>query len=106
MILPEHLPENLREIEAPQANRLSCFHEEVKRSKRELILEAIKQANGNYNETAKTLGLQPTYLHRLIRNLNLKETIREQRKLCLLDSTPRRFGSTAPWSCAAGRRSR
>jgi transcriptional regulator with GAF, ATPase, and Fis domain len=94
-ILPEHLPENLREMDPPQANLLSCFHEEVKRSKRELILNAIKHSNGNYNQTAKMLGLQPTYLHRLIRNLNLKENIRERRKLCLLDSRPRRFGSAA-----------
>jgi transcriptional regulator with GAF, ATPase, and Fis domain len=74
VIRPEHLPEDLLGIEIPKMTR---FHEVVKETKRELILKAIKQANGSYTEAAKALGLQPTYLHRLVRNLNLKATIRE-----------------------------
>ena len=74
VIRPEHLPEDLLGIEIPKMTR---FHEVVKETKREVILKAIKQANGSYTEAAKALGLQPTYLHRLLRNLNLKATIRE-----------------------------
>jgi len=74
VIRPEHLPEDLLGIEIPKMTR---FHELVKETKREVILKAIKEANGSYTEAAKALGLQPTYLHRLVRNLNLKATIRE-----------------------------
>jgi transcriptional regulator with GAF, ATPase, and Fis domain len=74
VIRPEHLPEDLLGIEIPKMTR---FHEVVKETKREVILKAIKEANGSYTEAAKALGLQPTYLHRLVRNLNLKATIRE-----------------------------
>jgi len=37
-----------------------------------LILQAMQQANGNYIEAARTLGLHPNSLLRLIRNLGLK----------------------------------
>jgi transcriptional regulator with GAF, ATPase, and Fis domain len=77
-IRPENLPEDILEIDLPQHSILPHFHEVVKRTKRELILKAVKQAGGNYTEAAKILGLQPTYLHRLVRNLNLRATIREQ----------------------------
>ena len=78
VIRPENLPEDILEIDLPQRNLLPRFHEVVKRTKRELILKALKRAGGNYTEAAKILGLQPTYLHRLIRNLNLRPEIREQ----------------------------
>jgi transcriptional regulator of acetoin/glycerol metabolism len=44
----------------------------VKESKKDLILKAIREAGGNYTEAARLLGIHPNYLHRLIRNLNLK----------------------------------
>ncbi len=78
VILPENLPEDLLEIDIPAKSLLPHFHQMVKRTKRDLILKALKQTGGNYVEAAKALGLQPTYLHRLIRNLNLRAEIREQ----------------------------
>jgi len=78
VILPENLPEDVLDTEIPAKGLLPHFHEVVKRTKRDLILKALKQTGGNYVEAARTLGLQPTYLHRLIRNLNLKPEIREQ----------------------------
>ena len=78
VILPENLPEDVLDTEVPTKGLLPHFHEVVKRTKRDLILKALKQTGGNYVEAAKTLGLQPTYLHRLIRNLNLRPEIREQ----------------------------
>jgi len=77
-IRPENLPEDLLEIDIPTKNLLPHFHEVVKRTKRELILNALKQTGVNYAEAAKALGLQPTYLFRLVRNLNLRPRIREQ----------------------------
>jgi len=37
-----------------------------------LIIDAVAQAKGNYTEAANLLGLHPNYLHRLIRNLDIK----------------------------------
>jgi len=37
-----------------------------------LIIDAVAQTKGNYTEAAKLLGLHPNYLHRLIRNLDIK----------------------------------
>ena len=51
------------------------FISALKKTKKELILAAVKQAGGNHAEAAKLLGLHPTYLSRLIRNLNLKEAL-------------------------------
>jgi DNA-binding NtrC family response regulator len=68
-LLPEDLPEELLEA---QPNPGTYYHETVKGSKRELILKAFQQSAGNYTETARLLGIHPNYLHRLIRNLNLK----------------------------------
>lgn len=41
-------------------------------NKKTLILNALAQTNGNHTEAAALLGLHPTYLSQLIRNLNLK----------------------------------
>jgi DNA-binding IclR family transcriptional regulator len=41
-------------------------------------MNAFEQAEGNYTEAAKLLGLHPNYLHRLIRNLNLKGVLTKQ----------------------------
>jgi transcriptional regulator of acetoin/glycerol metabolism len=38
----------------------------------------LDDAHGDFNEAAQRLGLQRTYLHRLVRNLNLRDTIRTQ----------------------------
>jgi transcriptional regulator with GAF, ATPase, and Fis domain len=37
-----------------------------------LILQALQQANGNYIEAAKALGMHPNSLLRLVRTLDLK----------------------------------
>ena len=52
-----------------------------------MILEAVEQTRGNYVDAAAILGVHPNYLHRLIRNLGLKETLKE-----LLRDTSRRQG--------------
>jgi Nif-specific regulatory protein len=68
-VLPEDLPEDLVET---GPSRGTAYHEAVKESKKELIQKAVQQASGNYTEAARLLGIHPNYLHRLIRNLNLK----------------------------------
>lgn len=75
-ILPEDLPEALLEREAPAAQSSIGYHEAVTQTKKQIILRAIEQAKGNYTEAAKLLGVHPNYLHRLTRNLNLREQLK------------------------------
>jgi len=55
------------------------LHAAVLDTKREAIVAAFRQAGGNYTETARALGVHPNYLHRLIRNLDLKATLEATR---------------------------
>jgi transcriptional regulator with GAF, ATPase, and Fis domain len=41
--------------------------------KQRLIREAVEQSGGNITRAAELLDLNPTYLHRLIRNFDLRE---------------------------------
>ena len=80
VIWPEDLPETLREwpagAPAEAAAGAASYHAAVNEHKRRLILAAVEQGRGRITEAARLLGLQPTYLHRLIRNLGLKELIK------------------------------
>jgi transcriptional regulator with GAF, ATPase, and Fis domain len=49
------------------------YHDTVNAFKQRLLLEAIAQAGGNISKAAELLDLNPTYLHRLIRNFDLKD---------------------------------
>jgi len=76
VIRPEDLPDTLLEAPATRADGLPRYHSAVKDLKKDLIVKAVQQANGNYTEAAKALGVHPNYLHRLIRNLDLKESVK------------------------------
>jgi Nif-specific regulatory protein len=72
LILVEDLPETIVESTLSGNCGSSRYHEAVAESKRRLILMAIEEARGSHQEAAKSLGINPTYLSRLIRNLDLK----------------------------------
>ena len=76
LILPEDLPEALLESGAHVARSTAGYHEAVAETKKQIILTAMEKSKGNYTEAAKSLGVHPNYLHRLIRNLNLKDQIK------------------------------
>jgi transcriptional regulator with GAF, ATPase, and Fis domain len=76
VILPEDLPENI--IESQPANvQLTRYQQAVKEAKRQLILRAMEQAGDNYVEAASILEIHPNNLHRLIRDLDLKSSIKK-----------------------------
>jgi Nif-specific regulatory protein len=75
-IAPEDLPENLIEKDPPQGIAVGKYQEAVVELKKQLILKAFQEAGGSYTEAAKRLGVHPNYLHRLIRNLNLKKLLK------------------------------
>jgi transcriptional regulator with GAF, ATPase, and Fis domain len=75
-IRPEDLPESVLEKEPAQGVREAKYHTAVTQLKKRLILSALEEAKGNYTEAARNLGVHANYLHRLVRNLNLRPTVR------------------------------
>ena len=76
-ILPEDLPENILEnsefpVGESKTGAAQTYHQVVLETKKQLICRAFKDAKGSYVEAAKRLDVHPNYLHRLVRNLNLK----------------------------------
>jgi transcriptional regulator with GAF, ATPase, and Fis domain len=71
-ILPEDLPDAIVDSETPAGVLTAKYHAGVKEAKKRLILSALDEAGGSQTGAAKSLGVNPTYLSRLIRNLNLK----------------------------------
>jgi two-component system, NtrC family, response regulator HydG len=80
-ILPEDLPETLLESSQASAAAPAQYHDAVRNLKKQLILTAFEQSGGSITETAKLLGLNPNYLHRLIRNLNLRLALKKDAKV-------------------------
>ena len=76
-VLLEDLPESLLEQESAAEMHEGKYHASVKELKKQLIIDAVEQTRGNYAEAAGILGVHPNYLHRLIRNLGLKEGLHE-----------------------------
>jgi len=76
-VLLEDLPESLLEQESPAELHEGKYHASVKELKKQLIVDAVEQTQGNYVEAAGILGVHPNYLHRLIRNLGLKDMLQE-----------------------------
>jgi transcriptional regulator with GAF, ATPase, and Fis domain len=70
-ILPEDLPNALLE-EQSSGLAAARYHDTLNQTKKQLVLSALDEAKGSPVEAARLLGIHPKYLHRLIRNLNLK----------------------------------
>ncbi|HET9742867.1 MAG TPA: sigma 54-interacting transcriptional regulator [Terriglobales bacterium] len=71
-ILVEDLPDTISEASSPAGASATKYSGAVKDTKKQLILAALQESNGNYIEAAKALGLHPNSLLRLIRRLDLK----------------------------------
>ena len=77
LILPEDLPESVLATRAGEDAALPRFHQALIAAKCDLILKAYQQANGDYLEAAKLLGLHPNSLLRLVRTLDLKPALQK-----------------------------
>jgi Nif-specific regulatory protein len=72
VIRVEDLPESILESDPPAGMDAARYHLALKELKKQLILNALEEAQGNYTEAARILGVHANYLHRLVRNLNLR----------------------------------
>jgi DNA-binding NtrC family response regulator len=72
-VLPEDLPDPLLATALPSPS--SKYEDSIIGAKREAIVEAYRQAKGDYRGAAKILNLHPNYLLRLVRNLGLRDDI-------------------------------
>jgi Nif-specific regulatory protein len=79
-ILPEDLPETLLETAPSSASARTKYHDAIRDLKKQMILNAFEQAGGSITETAKILGVHSNYLHRLIRNLDLRLALKKSGK--------------------------
>ena len=73
VILPEDLPDDVLEAISPATPSAAKYHGALKDTKKQLVLQALQQSNGNYLEAAQLLGVHPNSLLRLIRKLGLKD---------------------------------
>lgn len=76
LIRPEDLPESMLESGGTKSAP-TTYHEKVNETKRRVIVEAVERAGGNVSRAARSLGLHPNYLHRLISNLGLRDDPRD-----------------------------
>jgi DNA-binding NtrC family response regulator len=75
VIQPEDLPESILEKGLGPSTEGASYHNQVKALKKQLILNALEETQRNYTAAAQLLGVHVNYLHRLIRNLDLKEAL-------------------------------
>ena len=77
-ILAEDLPETILESAKDGGDAPAKYHDAIRNLKKQLILGALDQGAGSVTEAAKLLGVHANYLHRLMRNLALRPTMRKQ----------------------------
>jgi len=77
MILPEDLPESLLERASAPEMTEAKYHSAIKELKKQLIRDAVEQTQGSFADAARILGVHPNYLHRLIRNLEMRESLKD-----------------------------
>ncbi|MDR3702393.1 MAG: sigma 54-interacting transcriptional regulator [Candidatus Sulfopaludibacter sp.] len=74
VVLPEDLPETILDAAAAAAVP-GALQTSVTQTKRELILAAFRECGGDHNRAAARLKIHPNSLRRLLRMLNLRESL-------------------------------
>jgi Nif-specific regulatory protein len=72
-IMPEDLPETVLERTPPQsAVPVINYQDAMKKAKKQIVLDALQQANGDRSKAAKLLHIHPNNFYRLMRDLGVK----------------------------------
>lgn len=77
LILPEDLPDEIVGSQLPETEAdVPDYHQRLQAAKRKIVVSALENSAGNYTEAARDLGIHPNNLHRLIRNLRIKNEMK------------------------------
>ena len=74
MLLAEDLPDRVRD----SSERLPNYLEAVDTTRRNLLEKAFARAGGNCRKAAALIGLRPTYVYKLLNNMNLTHLLRSR----------------------------
>jgi DNA-binding NtrC family response regulator len=91
VIQPADLPQALRDAPEAPCRAEPGYAGAVRQFKKQLILDALQQAQGSFTEAAKILNVHPNYLHRLVTTLDLREGARRPVASRPPTEIPRRF---------------
>ncbi len=72
LLRPEDFPQAVLECQ-PAVGEPATYHEAVNEAKRRILHRALEESEGNVAAAARRLGLHRNYLHRLIKNLGLRD---------------------------------
>jgi transcriptional regulator with GAF, ATPase, and Fis domain len=75
LLLPEDLPEAILDAPAP-CETPGALQGSVTSAKRQLIIRAWEESNGDYKQAAAKLNIHPNSLLRLVRTLRLREVLK------------------------------
>jgi two-component system, NtrC family, response regulator HydG len=73
-LMPEDLPETVLEAADP-ADLASPYQSALGEARRDCVIRAWQEAKGDHDAAARILGMHPNSLRRLIRHLELRETL-------------------------------
>jgi transcriptional regulator with GAF, ATPase, and Fis domain len=76
-ILAEDLPESVLETAKTGCSAPAKYHDAIRNLKKQLILVALDQSEGSVTDAAALLGVHANYLHRLMRNFQLRPTLKK-----------------------------
>ncbi len=76
-ILAEDLPESVLETAKAGGSAPAKYHDAIRNLKKQLILGAMEQSAGSVTDAADLLGVHANYLHRLMRNFQLRSTFKK-----------------------------
>ena len=65
------MPAAVAGVPRPEETSAATYHEQVRTFKRRLLTTALEHSRGNRTYAARALGLQRTYLLRLVRGLEV-----------------------------------
>jgi DNA-binding NtrC family response regulator len=80
VIRPEDLPDAVLDSHGgPAASSATTvtYHDGVREARKQLITNAVTAAHGTITEAARLLDVHPNYLHMLISNLGLRQTLKK-----------------------------
>ncbi|MEO1084715.1 MAG: sigma-54-dependent Fis family transcriptional regulator, partial [Acidobacteriota bacterium] len=73
LLRPDDLPDQILDRSAGERScAAASYHEAVRRAKKQILRDALEAAEGSCRLAAERLGLNRTYLHRLINELGLR----------------------------------